>query len=567
MPSSHSSGAAREGASSRRAPAFRGALTALLLGIYLLGLFHIAVLPPFEGFDETAHYSYLQQVALTGAWPLHGDPMSADVESYKRAGPTATSTNPPWTYRDFFNASPEIVAVGRQAIHGAPPGPAIWHAGTMANWEAQHPPLYYWLLAPAYRFASGWSLGAQLFWLRGLSYSLACIGLCLAAYAAHLSLEGEGQAPALFRLAPVLWPLLLPMWFPEMARLGNDSLVTLLTGCLCLLVGRAFREGDRRGTYLAIGLCLGLGLLTKATVFPLAVATIALLSIKAWTSAARPLRAGCLDLALCVSAILAVAGWWYVTQALRTGSFIGSNDAITLAQGGGLWEGLRHHGSLYAFLIMFGSFGLSLVVWTGTWSFMAPPFLAMLPLLLGALALVCAGLGFVATRRLTWLGWLGPLTLVLFILGLVYQSVKLIATIGFAAPAWYLHSFAPILWPSLAFCMAGALRFRFSNYFLAALLIYNAIFIVLAIVVEVLFYSGCGTKTGNYFNFSSIDRCLDQPSLIFDRLDVLAFPWAGVGLFVIGGSLLGIGCAIVIRGLLKVQIPVSIEAPALVKPL
>ncbi len=38
----------------------RWCLLLLLAGIYLIGLAHIAVLPPFEGFDETGHYSYLR---------------------------------------------------------------------------------------------------------------------------------------------------------------------------------------------------------------------------------------------------------------------------------------------------------------------------------------------------------------------------------------------------------------------------------------------------------------------------------------------------------------------------
>ena len=34
----------------------------LLLAVALTGLAHLAFLPPFEGFDETAHFSYIQQI-------------------------------------------------------------------------------------------------------------------------------------------------------------------------------------------------------------------------------------------------------------------------------------------------------------------------------------------------------------------------------------------------------------------------------------------------------------------------------------------------------------------------
>jgi hypothetical protein len=37
----------------------------LLFGQLFFGIAHIALLPPWEGFDETAHYSSIQQIADT----------------------------------------------------------------------------------------------------------------------------------------------------------------------------------------------------------------------------------------------------------------------------------------------------------------------------------------------------------------------------------------------------------------------------------------------------------------------------------------------------------------------
>jgi hypothetical protein len=54
-----------------------------LAGHLLLGVAHVAILPPWEGFDETAHYSYLQQLADRGELPRLGTArMSTDVERY-----------------------------------------------------------------------------------------------------------------------------------------------------------------------------------------------------------------------------------------------------------------------------------------------------------------------------------------------------------------------------------------------------------------------------------------------------------------------------------------------------
>ena len=50
---------------------------ALLAAALLIGVAQIAELPPFEGFDETAHYSYIEQIAETGTWPCFDCPLSA----------------------------------------------------------------------------------------------------------------------------------------------------------------------------------------------------------------------------------------------------------------------------------------------------------------------------------------------------------------------------------------------------------------------------------------------------------------------------------------------------------
>ena len=61
----------------------RWILAALLLASLLMGLSHVAGLPPFEGIDETAHYSYIEQIAKTGTLPRFGDKLRQDAEVAK----------------------------------------------------------------------------------------------------------------------------------------------------------------------------------------------------------------------------------------------------------------------------------------------------------------------------------------------------------------------------------------------------------------------------------------------------------------------------------------------------
>ncbi len=88
-----------------------------------------------------------------------------------------------WTYPSFFAADRATIEAGQRTIHAPPEGPRVWTPGTGDNWQAQHPPLYYALLAPAYLASKDWSLGAQLFLLRALSYAFACAGLCIVIFA------------------------------------------------------------------------------------------------------------------------------------------------------------------------------------------------------------------------------------------------------------------------------------------------------------------------------------------------------------------------------------------------
>jgi hypothetical protein len=53
----------------------------LLSGSLLQGLALAALLPPWEGFDEVAHYSYIYQLTETGTWSRLGDKQSAESDA------------------------------------------------------------------------------------------------------------------------------------------------------------------------------------------------------------------------------------------------------------------------------------------------------------------------------------------------------------------------------------------------------------------------------------------------------------------------------------------------------
>ena len=81
------------------------------------------------------------------------------------------------TYSKFF-AQPDLVARYLQIYRQATPRPPFT-PGDGFDWEAQHPPLYYALLAPLAKATDRLPFVSQIFWLRLASYLLALAGVAL----------------------------------------------------------------------------------------------------------------------------------------------------------------------------------------------------------------------------------------------------------------------------------------------------------------------------------------------------------------------------------------------------
>ena len=182
----------------------------LLPAVGFFGLAHVAFLPPWEGFDEFAHWSYIQQIADTGAIPVHGrDRVSGDVDAYPGPmpydGPGAGEGARTPTYRMYRTAgSPPLRLTAERHYR---PGRAL-------NWEAQHPPLFYLLLSPVCAgltalIGGGWYVRNLLSFgdvVGGSDFiQLAQAGGALSGLRAHLSLaavlRGLAVIPATFAWA------------------------------------------------------------------------------------------------------------------------------------------------------------------------------------------------------------------------------------------------------------------------------------------------------------------------------------------------------------------------------
>jgi hypothetical protein len=511
----------------------------LLTASLLLGLGHIALLPPWEGFDETGHYSYIQQVAATGRWTRPGDMMSKDIDDYLKLAPASENVPLEWTYHQFFGAGPTIIARGRQAVHEAPAVSRSFAPGRIGNWQAQHPPLYYYLMAPAYLLSNGWSLGAQLFLLRAFSYLIAWGALAILVIVALRRFRHDERVGMLLPLALGLWPVMFPMWFPEIARIGNDSLIVLFAACTLLLLDRAARQRTM-AQHALLGATLGLALLTKATFLPVAAAVAAVLAGLTWSARARPdERARRLKgLGLCLLLAACISVWWYAGIFVETGSLIGSNDVAKMTTPGGMLSELGN--ALTRYRVMLTAWVLATsFLWYGTWSFVQPPWITMVPFF-GLVAMLLFGAWCYYRQRggLRLPDWLALLTLLLFLVALGYHSVILLIATGNPAPTWYLHSLSPILALLVGCGIAGAAGVTWLRGLMTFILVYALIFLPAATFLNVLFFAGCAPLIPGrrYFRLDEGVGCLMDLPRIYNNLNVLTMPSIGI-VFFLGGSI------------------------------
>jgi hypothetical protein len=444
----------------------------LLIAAVFAGVAVLAVLPPFEGFDETAHWSRIQQLADTGVAARYGvDHISKDVDRYDGPYPYAApgKAGPVVTYQAFRKRPDQTVA-----------HPTRYQQGGQLDWEAQHPPLYYALIAPLYSAVRALNLKGQFLVLRLASWMTAMVGLALAAEGTRRFMT-NGAAAAMFIAA---WPFLVPEFFPEMARIGNDSLCLLLAGAGWAALLRLISPKGAWGSAAALGVLLGLGLLTKALFLPIVFGTGGLLLLR-W-ALSRTLKRG-LELAIVMGVALAVGAGWYVDRFLTTGSLSGSAEFIGFQHQGGTFLGnLAAHFSVLEFLKGFANIVIGFV-WGGTWSLAQPHSILLLgPALLIGVPLIN---WLRHWRDMDWidgaaLAWVVPLTASLF-----YHVLVLISFTGsgVGTPGHYLH----IVAPAIALGVARGWRWRWGGM---VLLGWTAVFTAYIWTMELSMFSGCAGK-------------------------------------------------------------------------
>ena len=253
--------------------------------------FYSAALPLWEGFDEWSHFAVIRRMALRGELLVPRDSkVPRDVAASLELAPV------PWALRDMPAPSvtqdaywrlPAAERTRREASFRSMP--ARWafedSAGPLTAYEALQPPLYGWLMVPVSLAARSSGLADEVLWLRWVSCAIGSLAIPLAFLVGRSVFRSDSVALGCAAVVAAM-----PEFAFDIARIGNECLGVMLFTLLTWLALEAVLKGLSYRRAAAMGIVLGLGLLTKAY-FLAAVPPIALLAAYVfWRASGKRLR-------------------------------------------------------------------------------------------------------------------------------------------------------------------------------------------------------------------------------------------------------------------------------------
>jgi hypothetical protein len=384
-------------------------------------------------------------------------------------------------------------------------------------------------MAPVMKVTDSLPFTTQLFLLRLTSFALAFAGL-LIALRATLIYAGASGLPAR-ALVPgfLLFPLIGPMFYGEFARLGNDSLCLFLIGLIWGLALSWLHDGSKKIPVLALGLCFGLGLLTKALFLALLGGFGAFVLMRAWRGRTdRPhARQRLMGLGVIFAIAALIGGWWYALQYMNNGSLIGDINSIALASEGGIFANLPARSLLGDFLN--ASIRLFLT-WSWTSRSLSIEPIVHIPLLILEIWVFVSYMRALRHHAAASIAWLPVWLTAPFLAGLGWQILVAIdlehavlkpVSVG----GWYLYVLTPVLALAASHGMARIAKTSKKRLMLQGLLLYAVAFLAISLWTEASLFGGCATENvRRFYHFPDASFCLDRWQEIAANLAVLGWP-------------------------------------------
>ncbi len=319
------------GAPARRRPPRAVWAATALFGLVMV-LWTVAV-PVFRAPDEAAHLDLVLYLADGNGYPSYdgrffGEEANLDSDRH------LVSLRLPWPRFDADDAvprseRPDAYDLGLEPDAGARRNDEA-RAGYpyVYNQMPQHPPVPYLMQSEVLQ-AERWllpghgvpSMDKELGLLR-LFDVLLVLPMPLLAWAVVARMGGSDRAGTVAALLPLGVPQLLHIG----SALTNDALLILEGGLLALLLTGVGRGVRTRRTDVAVGLVLGLALLTKAFAVMYIPWVAAAYLLGAWTL--RRWRV-VLDGLLAGALAVAIGAWWWVANWMREGEPAPTTETLT----------------------------------------------------------------------------------------------------------------------------------------------------------------------------------------------------------------------------------------------
>ena len=427
----------------------KGALIILWLVFVVRGFFYAAILPIWEGYDEPYHFASLQYIVANGTPPSLHSRISREVSASFHVLPLPWmlrlhGISPPfYTHDDFWKLTVEQRAELQKSLHQIPPDwGKLPSPEPLLNYEAQQPPLYYFLFSIPLHLLQQGSLESRVVILRLISIVVASFAVPIG-YLIVKRVTGQST----IALAIVGLATIMPELFIDTSRVGNECLALIIYTSLIYLAVRVVEGPSQFREIPFLGCLASLGLLTKAyflTALP-AVLVVVLWCYWKWPRERRQLFSFS---AIGFVSVFAIAGPWYWHVHQFTGSWSGlARETMASRSPLGMMSQILHVNWISGIKSIVLSH-----IWFGAWSFlrMPEPWYAEIGIIfaLASLGLLVSLYKHFKRKNYDGLSFTpstGPLMILLsfcgfFWLGLGYDILLTYVSVGVSSSAgWYMY--------------------------------------------------------------------------------------------------------------------------------
>jgi len=293
------------------------------------GIFYCSFWPLWEGFDEWAHFGVVQEMSTTGRVVIDRNTSASkeiNVSLELAPLPRGMTAIPKGVTREEYWELPADERFRREAeLRQLPRDWADQHAvDGLPAYEASQPPLYYGLVAPLLHVMRHLPLVDRVWLMRMITFLIGSLAIPIGFLLALRVFQNEPVAMGLAALAAVF-----PGTTINLARVSNESLGILVFTTLFLTVCAWIDQPQTHARTIAVGVTLGLGLLTKAY-FLTAVPALACIGVWLIFRNRSNRRVQAVHVATVFAIALAMGGWWYLRNFLQTGTLSGLDEALML---------------------------------------------------------------------------------------------------------------------------------------------------------------------------------------------------------------------------------------------